>query len=107
MSGFNMPPGVSPSDIPGNGPDDMDEFERHGYGAVDTGDGLELQKADAIGHFKSDFDACEQCMDDAINGDVYALDCIVKLTKDYQDRNGKGRGGTLHDMDFFDLWGII
>jgi hypothetical protein len=31
MSGFNMPPGVSPSDIPGNGPHDgdMEEAELH------------------------------------------------------------------------------
>lgn len=36
MSGFNMPPGVSPGDIPGNEPDDWREEGEHQAQAVLT-----------------------------------------------------------------------
>jgi hypothetical protein len=99
-------------------PGTMSSFEYYGYGVSDTGDGLELQRCDAVAKFVDDTSAAVRCHLDTVAGNLYAINCILALTQDYVERGGIGRtpGHMLneerpqpntHDMDAWQLWGAL
>lgn len=79
----------------------------HGYGVFDAEGALELQRIDEDEKFSDDDEAIDQFKQDLIQGDPYAMECVVDLILNFIDRKGVGRADDVHDVIKYDLLDYI